>query len=354
MADLDAIVSDLVELASIPAPTGDEGARTAWLERRLAAAAGTRARDAAGSLVWRGAQGRPAVAVLAHVDTVFPADVPHAPRREGDALVGPGIGDNAAAVVVCVHVVEALLAADPGLPLAVAFTVGEEGLGNLRGAREAVRGLAPETVIALEGHGIEQVLVDAVGSVRARVVARGPGGHSWADRGRPSAVHALLELGAALVRLGTREAPVNVGSIAGGGAVNAIAESAELVVERRALDEQPLVAFLGELERLAAVAPLEVSVDVVGRREAGRLPRDAALLRVVEQARADLGLETVLGAGSTDANAAIAAGIPALTLGVTSGTSMHTPEERIRIEPLALGARQLELVLRRLLAGARP
>ncbi|MEZ5098974.1 MAG: M20/M25/M40 family metallo-hydrolase [Thermoleophilia bacterium] len=350
MPVLDAIVRDLVELASIPAPTGDEGARLAWLERRLASAAGTRERDAAGSLVWRGAPGRPAVAVLAHVDTVFPADVPHAPRRDGDALVGPGVGDNAAAVAVCVHVVEELLAADPGLPLAAVCTVGEEGLGNLRGAREAVRSLRPDAVIALEGHGIEQVLVDAVGSVRARVVARGPGGHSWADRGRPSAIHALLELGAALVRLGDREAPVNVGSIAGGGAVNAIAESAELVVERRALDEPPLVSFLAELERLAAAAPLDVAVEVVGRREAGRLPRDARLLRVVEAARGELGLELVLGAGSTDANAAIAAGIPAVTLGVTSGTGMHTPGERIRVEPLALGARQLALVLRRLLA----
>ena len=78
------------------------------------------------------------------------------------------------------------------LPLAVAFTVGEEGLGGLRGARHACRELAPEAVLALEGHGSDRVFTDAVGSLRVRLTMTGPGGHSWWDRGRPSAVHELV------------------------------------------------------------------------------------------------------------------------------------------------------------------
>ncbi len=46
--------------------------------------------------------------VLAHVDTVFARSEPHEPRREGGRLVGPGVGDNAAAVVCAVQVVEQL------------------------------------------------------------------------------------------------------------------------------------------------------------------------------------------------------------------------------------------------------
>ena len=68
-------------------------------------------------------------------------------------LQGAGIGDNAAAVAVAVDVVEAL-AAELTRPLAVVFTVGEEGLGNLRGALHACGELQPETAIALEGHGL--------------------------------------------------------------------------------------------------------------------------------------------------------------------------------------------------------
>ena len=51
----------------------------------------------------------------------------------------------------------------------------------------AAADLKPAAVIALEGHGLDQVFVDAIGSVRARVVIRGPGGHSWVDRELPSA-----------------------------------------------------------------------------------------------------------------------------------------------------------------------
>src|SRR6185312_8078720 len=131
-------------------------------------------------------------------------------------LVGPGVGDNAAAVAVAIHAVEELLGHGPLEAGAVAFTVGEEGRGNLRGASVLCRSLQPEAFIALEGHGLGEVLVDALGSARARVDASGPGGHSWEDRGTASAVHGLLGLAAEIAELGTEDAPVNIGTIGGG------------------------------------------------------------------------------------------------------------------------------------------
>ena len=53
--------------------------------------------------------------------------------------------------------------------------------------------------------------------------------------------------------------------------------------------------------------------------------------------------------GSTDANAALAQGIPALSLGCARGSDMHSPSERIERASIPLGAKQLELVLGRLL-----
>ena len=57
----------------------------------------------------------------------------------------------------------------------------------------------------------------------------------------------------------------------------------------------------------------------------------------------------MLGDGSTDANAALAHGIPALSIGCARGHDMHAPTERIERASLALGVAQLEGVLRRLL-----
>jgi len=343
------IVQDLIALAAIPAPTGSEGARLDWLERRLAGATGTRERDAAGNLVWRLGEGRPALALLAHVDTVFGADVAHDPVERNGWLHGPGVGDNTAAVVVAVNVVEAI-AGELSRPLAVVFTVGEEGLGNLRGALHACAELRPEAVIALEGHGVELVRVDAVGSTRARVVVTGPGGHSWWDRGRPSAVHALVTLLDELLAERVPNVAVNVGTIAGGEAVNAIAARADAVVEARSLDEGALDAFDARLGRLDLDEPLRLVVEPLGRRAAGRLDRSHPLLAAVREVRETLGLPDVLGDGSTDANAALAQGIPALALGCARGHDMHALTERIELASLAEGAAQLQGVLRRLLA----
>lgn len=346
------MIDDLLELAAVPAPTFSEGARADWLERRLAGAPGRSERDPAGNLLWRWGAGRPRVLVLAHLDTVFPAETPLRFERSGARLVGPGIGDNAAALVTVVEAVSALLRGAPVGPGAVAFTVGEEGLGDLRGARAACEALRPEAAIAVEGHGLDEVLVDAVGSVRARVRVAGPGGHSWSDRGTPSAIHALLALATSLLEPAGLDAPVNVGLVSGGQSINSIANKAELVVEQRALDEPTLARFEVRLGTLAVAPALTVSAELVGRRPAGRLDRTDPLLQAVRRVRAELDLPDELGAGSTDANAALAAGIPALTLGVARGGGMHTRREWIDADSLRLGLRQLEGVLTALLAPA--
>lgn len=85
-------VDELATFAAIPAPTGAEGKRLDWLERRLGGAPGHRHRDGAGNLIWSFADGRPELLVMAHVDTVFDASTELRFERDGDALVGPGVG----------------------------------------------------------------------------------------------------------------------------------------------------------------------------------------------------------------------------------------------------------------------
>jgi tripeptide aminopeptidase len=346
------LLDDLLELASVPAPTFAEEPRLAWLERRLADQPGRRERDAAGNLVWSFGEGPPRLLLLAHVDTVFQEGIPLEFERRGGRVTGPGIGDNAAAVVAVVHAVSALLERQPVAPGAVAFTVGEEGLGDLRGAHEACERLRPGSALAVEGHGLEHVLVDAVGSVRLRVRIIGPGGHSWYDRGTSSAIHALLAVGSELAELGRPDRPVNVGLVSGGQSINSIAAEAELVVELRALEEEPLERFEAYVRGLAVASPLSLTVELVGRRPAGRLDRADPLLATVRRVRKSLDLPDRLEAGSTDANAALVRGIPALTLGVSRGGCMHTRAEWLDADSLDLGLQQLEEVLAVLLKPA--
>ena len=129
------------------------------------------------------------------------------------------------------------------------------------------------------------------------------------------------------------------------------ASEAHLTVEMRGIDEEPLEAFLALLESKRREEPVSLTVDAVGRRRAGSLPRDAPLLLAIRAVRAEQGLPDVFVAGSTDANAALALGIPALSLGVARGSGMHTPGERIELASLAAGAAQVEGVVLRILGA---
>lgn len=332
---------ELARFTAVPAPTGSEEARIRWLEERLAGGPGSLERDEVGNLMWRFG-GSPELLLMAHVDTVFHGlDEIEVVRSDGD-LIGPGVGDNAAAVMTVVWTLAGLGPIPAGL--AVAFTVGEEGLGNLRGALHACRSLRPAMAIALEGHGLDEVVTEHVGSTRARLAVSGPGGHSWSDRGTPSAVHALLSIGTGLAMAGA-----NIGRVAGGGAVNAIAAEAELFAERRSLDQSELDEFEAEVAEFTVEPPLSLSYEIVGKRPAGRISRDHRLVQAVVGVRRALGLPDGFGAGSTDANAAAAFEIPSVSIGCTRGSGMHTPGERIELEPLELGCRQLAGVISALL-----
>ena len=344
------LIDDIATIAQIPSPTFAEHERLDWIVRRLAQSPGSARRDDVGNVIWWWGDERPSVLLTAHVDTVFPASTPIAIRREGGRMVGPGVGDNAAAIAVAIHVVEDMLEDGDRGSGAVAFTVGEEGLGNLRGARHACASLQPPAVIALEGHGLESVVADALGSIRARIAIDGPGGHAWKDRGRPSAIHALAGIAAQLLQAGEEQAPVNIGVIQGGLAVNAIAGSAELVVEKRSADADELASFVEYLQALDCDRRLQLTVEILGDRAGGVLPRDSVLLTTVMAVRHELGLQPLIESGSTDANAAMGLGIHALSLGVCHGRDMHTTTESIDIDSLPLGMLQVERVLAALLA----
>jgi acetylornithine deacetylase/succinyl-diaminopimelate desuccinylase-like protein len=288
-----------VELAQIPAPTGQEGARRELVRSWWQADgwAGVRA-DEAGNLWARIRPGAgPAVVVCAHLDTVFDQATDHRIRREGTLLRGPGVGDDSVGVAA-LSAVGTLVAAGAGTaPVWIVATVGEEGLGNLRGITEVVRQdrVPLAAVVAIEGNYLGRVATTGVGSVRWRVTVAGPGGHAWEQAAAPSAVHAAANMVTALGRLsptpdgGVTES-LNVGLFSGGEAVNARARRAEFVVDLRATSAGAL-ADLEARARSAIRCPdgqLTVEVEELGRRPAGELARTHPLAAGLDCAAATI------------------------------------------------------------------
>jgi acetylornithine deacetylase/succinyl-diaminopimelate desuccinylase-like protein len=332
-------VADTLALCAVAAPTGAEERRAAEVAGRLAALGLEPRGDDVGNVLVRFGGDAPAAVVSAHLDTVFPEGVPLRPARDGDTLRGPGIGDDTVAVATLLQLAALLRDDPPRAPVVVAFTVGEEGLGDLRGIRAVLRSTPARALVAVEGHGLDTLVTGGVASARLRAVYRGPGGHSWADRGRPSAVHVLLAAGAAAVEA-ARGVHVNIGRAGGGISVNTIASEASLEVDLRDLDDDAVDAAVARVTAALDHAPegIEARIEQVGRRPGGRLDADDPLRGLVRRARAGAGLPSAAERdASTEANAGYAAGVPSVCVGLTDGGGAHTEDEWIALGPLVRG-----------------
>ena len=340
----DTVLARTVELARIPAPTGSEHDRAAVVRRWWVEDGWQPRTDDAGN-VWAQAGGGdgPGLLVCAHLDTVFPATVPHVVVTGPGRLSGPSVGDDSIGVASLAAVAR-LAPPGPGTgPLWLVATVGEEGTGNLAGIRHAL-GHAPQpvaAVIAIEGNYLGRVVITGVGSVRWRVSYHGPGGHAWERSGAPSAVHAAAHAVAQLAGLDVAGArcSVNIGTIGGGEAINARAREAWFEVDLRADGAAALASLVEQAGAIVRATgdQIRVRIDEIGSRPAGGIAESSALARAAVAAHERAGVLAELRAASTDANAAYAAGIPAVALGVTRGEGEHTPEEWIETAPVADG-----------------
>lgn len=344
-------------IAAVPAPTNDESAR-ARLVREIFEGEGyidIQVDDMA-NVVARipGTSQRDRVLLLAaHLDTVFPSDTAITVRRRGRRLEAPGIGDNSVSIAAVVLVQRAfrLLGWRPAVDVLVTGNVGEEGLGDLRGMR-AVLDAHPEVgaAIAIEGHTLGRITHHAVGSKRYRIIVTGPGGHSWGDAGRPSAIHAAAHLVARLdtLRLPTQpKTSLNVGLFEGGISVNTIAPTATLVVDVRSVDADVLEGVTRRVEREARGIRsngVDVTIESVGDRPAGRMPTDRGIVAVGIDVLSSLGIDAVCDASSTDANVPMSRGIPAMCIGLANGGNVHRVDEYIVLDQLPVGLAQLFLV----------
>jgi acetylornithine deacetylase/succinyl-diaminopimelate desuccinylase-like protein len=355
---IDELVALTLELAAIPAPTGQETLRGDAVAELFRGAGLEVRRDEVGNVVGRRPGDDPtvpAVVVSGHLDTVFGPEVALAPRRAGDRLVAPGVGDNTVAVAALVVLARELVAGTLATrgDVVLAATVGEEGLGDLRGAKHLLRTVPARAYVSLEGHLLDELVVGGIGSVRLRATYTGPGGHSWGDRDAPSAVHALLQAGAAALRAVPSGRHANFGVVQGGTTVNAIAGSAELLVDLRDEDEDRLAEttriVMDALRRVpAGITP---RIDRIGHRPAGRMAADHPLVRAARGARADVGLRPAReDVGSTECNAAFPLDVPTVCIGLTRGADMHRESEWIAVEPLGEGLAVVRALLRRLAA----
>jgi glutamate carboxypeptidase len=350
LADLEAIVG--IESGSYTKDGTD--ALLDWLAERLQRLGGVIERDRQAepgdtiSAHFGPSRPGPSVLLLGHADTVFePGTLLRRPfERRTDRLMGPGVSDMKAGLLVGIYAIEALQAVGGEawpLPGGLRYLINaDEEIGSPLSTpviESAAR--SADVAFVLEAARANGDIVSArKGMVHLRATVRGRAAHAGVEpeKGRSAVLEAAHKT-ISLHGLSGRwpGVTVNVGELAGGTRPNIVADECRLTIDLRAaearsqdeaeaairaiLDDSTIDGVTTTVERLAATRPME------------KTAASSALAASAASIAAVLGFELrdAHTGGSSDANTTAALGVATLDgLGPIGGLD-HTPDEYVEL-----------------------
>ncbi|WP_019152661.1 M20/M25/M40 family metallo-hydrolase [Robertmurraya massiliosenegalensis] len=367
-------IEEQIVIAEIPAPPFKEEKRATFILSKLEDLALENVEmDEEGNVfgLLRGVGNGPKIFVSAHLDTVFPEGTDTTVKRENGILYAPGIVDDTSGLAEMLSIIRAFKETkiEPIGDIVFGGTVGEEGLGNLRGVRAFFNNHQDiDGFISIDGPEISRICYKGTGSYRYKVTYKGPGGHSFGAFGLPSAIHALGRAIAEIADIQTKADPkttFTVGEISGGTSVNAIAAEAHMYVDLRSNDPQELVKleqqFLTIVEKACNdenarwnTDKIKWKTEKIGDRPAATQPDDTPIVQIASAATEAMGIKpTLAGPSSTDSNVPMSLGVPSVTLGKGGKSGgAHTLDEWFDPTDSYLGPQRTFLTIVGLVGGA--
>jgi len=341
-----------IAISEVPAPPFGEAERALFMRDQFRSRGLESATiDDAGNVVAiRPGSGDRTLVLSAHLDTVWPMETDVTVQREGTRLTAPGILDDAVGLVSLLALLDALEQGDFETETNLLFvgTVGEEGIGDLKGVKHLFRE-SPfagniDAFVSIDGAGPARIVTGATASKRYRVTVTGPGGHSYGAFGIVNPAHALGNIISHFTSMPVPSDPkttYSIGRIGGGTSVNTIPQEVWMEVDMRSTSNEALDAleerFLAAVEmgveqenlfRSASGTKLTVDPKLIGDRPTGQTAETSALFRAAAESSRLAGFEPSTGTSSTDSNIPMSMGIPAVTIGGGgTGGGAHRPEE---------------------------
>ncbi|MDK2808698.1 MAG: hypothetical protein PWP24_1435 [Clostridiales bacterium] len=337
----------LEQLMKVPAPSNKEKKRADfcknWLEEQ--GAEGVFVDEAYNVIYPYGCEeGKSCALFMAHLDTVFSEEEPLKIREQDGRLYAPGIGDDTANLAILLVVAKYLAREKPDLAhgIIVSANAGEEGLGNLKGARALLSRYQKrlDFVVSFDVY-LGGICNRSVGSLRYEIEINTKGGHSYFDFGEPNAIERMASLIQTLYAYQIPEdgskTTFNVGEITGGTSVNTIAQSARILYEIRSEKTESLLhakRYFEEVIQKSKEPDVSICYALLGERPCGQnlelMSEQENLERFARKIlKCYFGEQISCYAGSTDANIPHSLGIPAITTGLIMGGGMHTRQEWI-------------------------
>lgn len=307
---------------------------------------------------------KPSVALVGHLDTVFPPGTFEGYRRDGSLARGPGVLDMKGGLVVVAWALKAL--AQEGLlgklpPLKVVIVADEE-VGSPEG-QAIIRGAAKGSDAALvfeAGRKTDLIITRRKGTGGVTATAHGVAAHAGnAHKEGKNALWAIAKFTDRAQDLTdyARGVTVNVGKITGGTSKNTVPDRAEALLdirfETKADAEALMTALHRAAEESAAAVPgtrIELSGGIA-RLPLERTDASARLMDAYAEAARAAGLgagEAPLIGGGSDASTTSAMGIASIDGLGPRGIGFHTKDEQIEIATLLQKAEALARLLAKL------
>jgi glutamate carboxypeptidase len=299
------------------------------------------------------------VALVGHLDTVFPPGVFEGYRRDGDLARGPGVLDMKGGLVVVAFALRAL-AETQGLgavaPLRVVIVADEE-VGSPEGQGIIQAGIAgADAALVFEAgrtNPPDAIITRRKGT--GGLTARAFGKAAHAGNNHKDGVNALWAIARFVDRVQAltdydRGITVNVGKITGGQGKNTVPDAADAAIDIRFCTKVDADALMDAIRRAADEAARSVPgarIEIEGgaaRMPLERTPASEALMKAYGACAKASGLgseEAPLIGGGSDASTSSSMGIASIDGLGPRGAGFHTKDERIEVATLVPKAQAL-------------
>jgi succinyl-diaminopimelate desuccinylase len=278
------------------------------------------------------------ILLMSHIDVVdAPADL-FEPCIKNNALYGRGSIDDKYAVALSLVLIKNYLQQlqknrkdQNDLPFAILITADEE-IGGANGARQALKEIKAEFCIALDGGGLNKIVIKEKGIVKLKLIARGKTAHGARPWLGENAIENLINDYQVLKTHFELSAPghwhrtLNFAWIQAGKVSNQVPDHAEALFDIRYTETDDMESLFKSIQR-------KIKGELVVEKkeplfEGGDSPYLDLLLKIAPDT--EVGFEH----GASDARFLSAHGIKGIVWGADGDLSQHSADEHIHIDSL--------------------
>jgi acetylornithine deacetylase/succinyl-diaminopimelate desuccinylase-like protein len=355
------IISNIVLIGQVPAPTFHERRRAECLVERLADfQVDECAIDDFGNpiAVIRGASAeKQSIFIVAHLDTFSEVEANQHYEVSDKIISGIGVSDNSAAVGVLASLPEIFRRLDLTFESDIVLVAPRHSLGqgNLRGIRRLIRNWPTPIrgAICLETVELGRLNYYSHGMIRGEINCSIASEKQWGRHYQPNAILVINEVINSILGLRMPQKPrtqIVIGKISGGFNHGKIAYEANIGFEIRSDSDQMVKELYGDMREIVdginKTYAVELQLSRISNLNATRLSYNHPLVKCASCILDRLGVEVVSEPSETALSIFLQNRIPAITLGLTRGDNFHQNGAMIEIEPIFKGISQIPALLR--------